>query len=441
VLRRFYKICEQIGVTDIYTVATEAVRRAENGAEFIKQAESYYPCEIRILSGKEEAEFAAAGVAAGFVDPSGIAGDLGGGSLELIDVDGACVVNQASLPLGSLNLMEASGADMDRALAIVDQHLETLTWLDCGKERPFYVIGGTWRALARLHIAETKYPLNIVQHYSMTPKQIEQFYASVMKRRENTKAFDKISKDRRQMLPYGLLVLKRLVDKIKPSEVVFSIFGLREGVIYKLLPPEERLIDPLIAACETMAIRRARSLEYGDELFRWMDPLFVGAGLDETASERRLRKAACMLTDIGWCGHPDYRGEKVLGLIAQSMFAGIDHSERSFLALAVYYYYQTSLSGNFSSELRKLINERWNLLAKMIALAARTAGKLSAGVHGVINETTLDFANGKLVLHLPGKLKALDGETLRQRLKALAEYLKCDFDICIESEERSVKSE
>ena len=438
VLQRFYKICEQIGVKDIFSVATEAVRRAENGADFIKQAGSYAPSDIRILSGKEEAEFAAAGVAAGFVDPNGIAGDLGGGSLELIDIDGASAVNQASLPLGSLNLLEASGADMDRALAIIDQHLKKISWLDRGKGRPFYVIGGTWRALARLHIAENRYPLNIVQHYSMTPKQIDQFYTSVMKRRENTKSFDKISKDRRQMLPYGLLVLKRLVNKIKPSAIVFSIFGLREGVIYKLLSPEERVRDPLIASCETMAMRRARSIEYGDELFHWMDPLFEGAGLDETASERRLRKAACMLTDIGWCGHPDYRGEKVLGLIAQSSFAGIAHAERAFLALAVYYYYQNNLNRSFSQELRKLINERWDQLAKMIALAARTASKLSAGVHGVINETTLDFANGKLVLHLPGKLKALDGEALRQRLKALAEYLKCDFEICIESEEHAV---
>jgi exopolyphosphatase/guanosine-5'-triphosphate,3'-diphosphate pyrophosphatase len=188
-----------------------------------------------------------------------------------------------------------------------------------------------------------------------------------------------------------------------------------------------------------MATRRARSLEYGDELFRWMDPLFEGSGLDETASERRLRKAACMLTDIGWCGHPDYRGEKVLGLIAQSSFAGIDHEERAFLALSVYYYYQNNLNGDFSQELRNLISQRCHQLAKMIALASRTASKLSAGVPGVINEARLGFANEKLVLHLPGNLKALDGEALQRRLKALAEYLKCDFEICIESEEHAVK--
>ncbi len=439
VLRRFYKICEQIGIKDVYTVATEAVRRAKNGSEFIKRAESYSPSDIRILSGKEEAEFAAAGVAAGFVAPNGIAGDLGGGSLELIDIDDARVMNQVSLPLGSLNLVEASGGDMERALAIIDQHLEKLSWLDSGKDRPFYVIGGTWRALARLHIAETGYPLNIVQHYMMSPKQVEQFYASVMNQRENVKLLEKISKDRRKMLPYGLLVLKRLVDKIKPSAIVFSIFGLREGVVYKLLSPEEQSNDPLIAACETMATRRARSIEYGDELFHWMEHLFQGAGLNETASEQRLRKAACLLTDIGWCGHPDYRGEKVLGLIAQSSFAGINHEERAFLALAVYYYYQNNLNGNFSPGLRKLINQRWNQLAKMIALASRTAIKLSAGVSGVINETKLDFSNGKLVLHLSGNLKDLDGEALRRRLKALAEYLKCDFEISIESKERAVK--
>ncbi|MEJ2123778.1 MAG: Ppx/GppA family phosphatase [Alphaproteobacteria bacterium] len=434
-LRRFAVICEHIGVKDIFAVATEAVRRAENGAEFIEQAKNYYPCDIRILSCKEEAEFAAAGVAAGFVDPSGIAGDLGGGSLELIDIDGPRVVDEVSVPLGSLNLMDVVGAsadmtlaDVSRAEAYVDQHLNAIPWLEHGRGRPFYAIGGTWRALGRLHMVETGYPLHIVQHYTMTPKQLKQFYVDMMERREGALSFAKASKDRREMLPYGLLVLKRLVDRLKPSGIVFSVFGVREGLIYELLPPEEQQNDPLIAACESMALRRARSLEYGYELFRWMDRLFEGAGLHETPEERRLRKAACLLTDIGWCGHADYRGEKALGLIAQSSFAGVDHQERAFLALAVYYYYRNNLGGSFGPELRKLINQRWNQQAKIIALASRAANKLSAGVSGVINETTLGFANGKLVLNLPGKLEALDGETLQRRLKALAAYLECEFE-------------
>lgn len=439
-LRRFSKICEQVGVKRVFTVATEAVRRAANGPEFIARAGKFVPDGIRILSGKEEAELAAAGIAAGFVDPDGVAGDLGGGSLELINLRGASVLGEASVPLGSLNLMDLAGNDPAKAAAYVDQHLQTIPWLGLGRGRPFYAIGGTWRALARLHMAETRYPLNIVQHYTITPRQLGELYANVMERQASVKNMGKISTDRRDMLPYGLLVLKRLVDRMQPSGIVFSVFGVREGLVYRLLPEPERVRDPLIAACEEMAGRRARSPRYGYELFHWMHELFQAPELIETIEERRLRLGACLLTDVGWRGHPDYRGEKVLGLIAQSSFAGIDHPGRAFLALAVYYHYQRSLTGSFSPALRKLINRKRNRLTKVIAVASRAACKLSANMPGILCETQLSCADGGLVLHLPKGLEALDGESLRRRFKTLADLMKCDFELRIETRRRTLRA-
>ena len=438
-LRRFYKICEQIGVKHTFTVATEAVRRAENGQDFISRAEKCCHSNIRILKGDEEAELAAAGIAAGFVHPDGIAGDLGGGSLELIDIKGAKVLNEISVPLGSLNLMDIAGADMAKASALVARHLNAVPWLANGRGRPIYAIGGTWRSVARLHMLETGYPLNIVQHYTITPKQLDSLYTSVIERRASLKGIAKISSDRREMLPYGLLVLKRLADKTQASSIIFSAFGVREGLIYQFLPDKEKARDPLIAACEEMASRRARSVEYGHELFRWTSSLFKVPGLTETREERRLRQAACLLNDVGWRGHPDYRGEKVLGLIAQSSFVGIDHPERAFLALTVYYSHQTSLTGDFSPALRKLIDRKWNHLAKVIAMAARTANRLSGSMPGIIKETALGYNSGNLVLHLPRKFEALDGESLRRRFKALAQLVNCDPEIRIESRRRPAR--
>jgi exopolyphosphatase / guanosine-5'-triphosphate,3'-diphosphate pyrophosphatase len=431
-LRRFYKISKHIGVKTYITVATEAVRRAENGREFIERAEQFAEGNIRIISGVEEAALAAAGIAAGFIDPDGFAGDLGGGSLELIDLKGAEVLDETSVPLGSLNLIDLFGADMGKASTHIDQHLRTIPWLERGRGRPFFAIGGTWRSVARLHMLETGYPLSIVQHYTMTTRQIDMLYAAVIGRAAKTEGLEKISSDRRDMLPYGLLVLKRLVDRMQPSRIVFSAFGVREGLIYQLLSHDELTRDPLIAACEEMASRRARSPEYGNELFKWTDGLFEVPDVTESAQERRLRHAACLLCDVGWRGHPDYRGEKVLGLIAQSSFVGIDHPERAFLALAVYYIHQTSLTGDFSPALRELIGRKWNKLAKIIACAARVASKLSASMSGVLSKTTLGYQDGKLVLHLPSKLEALDGEALRRRFKALAQIMNCDPEIRIE---------
>ncbi len=439
-LRRFHKICEQIGVTHAVAIATEAVRRAENGQEFILRAEKCCSTSIRILKGGEEAQLAAAGIAAGFVDPDGIAGDLGGGSLELVDINGSGVRNEISAPIGSLNLMDIADGDVNRASSVVMRHLDTIPWLADTRGRAIYAIGGTWRSVARLHMLETGYPLSIVQHYTMTAKQLDGLFASVIERRAGIKeSLAKISTDRREMLPYGLLVLKRLADRMRASRVIFSAYGVREGLLYDLLGDDEKTHDPLIAACEEMAARRARSPAYGHELFHWMSGLFKVPGLAETREERRLRMAACLLNDVGWRGHPDYRGEKVLGLIAQSSFVGISHPERAFLALTVYYNHQTSLTGDFSPALRKLIGRKWNHLAKVIAMAARTANRLSGNMPGIINETVLGYDDGHLVLHVPRKLEGLDGESVRRRFKALAQLLNCEPEIQIESRRRPAR--
>lgn len=438
-LRRFRAIADRLEARQVFVVATEAVRRAENGRDFIRRAEAACGCTIRVIDGHEEAKLAASGVATGFVAPDGIAGDLGGGSLELIDLKGGMVRSETSVPLGALNLIDLTGKDYTRAAGYIDSHLEKITWLEQGRGRQFYAIGGTWRAVARLHMIETDYPLSIVHHYTMTPKQVEMLSDAVITRPQTLKGFARLSSARQEMLPHGLHVLRRLVRLLRPSVIVFSAFGVREGVLYQLLTPEEQARDPLIAACEEMAGRRGRSLAYGYELFHWMDPLFRGpGGLAETAEERRLRLAACLLSDVGWRGHPDYRGEKVLGLIAQSSFVGIDHPARSFLALAVYYVHETALTGDFSPALRKLVGRDWHRRAQLIGIAARAASKLSAAMPGTLAQTSLACQKGKLVLNLPDKLQALDGEALRRRMKVLAQFLSCELDVIMQPQPQPV---
>ncbi len=439
-LRRFHKLCEQTRVKRIYTFATEAVRSASDGAEFIAEAEKSCGCPIRVLSGREEAELAAAGIVSGFINPDGFVGDLGGGSLELIDLKGHDVLAESSVPLGSLNLMEAAGKDFAKASAVIDSHLDSIPWLGRGAGRPFYLIGGTWRAVAKLEMMETRYPLSITHHYRMSLKQLDSLFASVVSRSPTAKNLERISRERREMLPYGLLVLKRLADRVKPSEIIFSAFGAREGMLYVNLPPEQQAFDPLISACEDMAARRARSFDYSYEFFDWTSGLFDRNGLRENEEERRLRKAGCLLVDVGWRGHPDYRGEKALGLIAQSSFVGVDHPGRAYLALSVYYSHERALSGDFSPALRRLAGRNLNRRAQILGTAARVAVKLSVNMPGIINQTTIGYNKNSLVLNLPAHLEMLDGESLRRRFKVLAQLLNCEPEIRIEPKPRPAKS-
>jgi len=432
VLRRFRKLCEQTRVKRSYAFATEAVRSATDGAEFIAEAEDCCGMAIRILDGRQEAELAAAGIVSGFIDPDGFAGDLGGGSLELMDIAGGKMVKEASFPLGSLNLIDAAGRDFNKASAHIERHLKKADWLEQGKGRPFYLIGGTWRAVARLHMLETDYPLSITHHYTMSLKQLDNLTSAVVTKTPKAESLQKLSRDRREMVPHGLLLLKRLTERITPSKIIFSAFGVREGTLYANLPPAQQALDPLLSACEDMAARRARSFDYGDEFFRWTSGLFRSEELQETDAEQRLRHAVCLLVDVGWRGHPDYRGEKALGLIAQSAFVGVDHPGRAYLALSVYYSHERSLTGDFSPALRKLAGRVLNRRAHILGTAARVAAKLSANMQGILNQTTIGCYEHKLVLQLPESLAMLDGESLRRRFKALAQLLNCEPEIRIE---------
>ena len=190
---------------------------------------------------------------------------------------------ETSVPLGSLNLIDLFGRDFTKATGYIDGTLQKIPWLEDGRGRPFYAIGGTWRAVARLHMLESDYPLTIVHDYTMTPKQVDALSESVLTRPQSLKSFGKLSGVRQEMLPHGILVLRRLARLVKPSQIVFSAFGVREGLLYQLLPPVEQARDPLIAACEEMA-PTAMSCSIGWRGYSRFPP-----------SPRRRRSAGCGL--------------------------------------------------------------------------------------------------------------------------------------------------
>ena len=236
------------------------------------------------------------------------------------------------------------------------------------------------------------------------------------------------------MLHYGALVLEELLKVVEPREVVFSVFGIREGLLFSLLPAHERRKDPLLSFCAEYAALRSRSVEHAWELCKWTDQIFVPPGPDETPEERRLRHAACLLSDIGWRSHPDYRGEQSLNLLAHAALAGIDHTGRVFLALSVYYRHAgagQSRGEDLSESLKAIVSKRVQKRARIVGAAIRAAHMLSIGVAGVIDETPLTYEGNKLVLTIPKAYAGMDGERLRRRFEALAELLEREPEIRI----------
>lgn len=420
-LKRFRMLAEQSGARSYHPFATAAVRWAEDGESFIAAAEEACGAPIRIVSGVEEAQLAGKGVLGGFMDPDGIVGDLGGGSLELADITDRTADRQVSLPLGGLALIDASSSNRVEAAKIIENALDSVDWLAAGRGRKFYAVGGTWRALAKLHMKRVNYPLSAIHGFRLDLERA--LHISARCANTSPRALRKmagVSTGREETLPYGALLLNRLLARMQPEAILFSAYGVREGLIYSLLNPAEQMADPLITACEEIACLRSRSPEHARELVNWTAPLFDTPSLSETADEARLRHAACLLSDLAWRAHPDYRGEQSAALIAQSALVGIDHQGRAFLSLAAAYGYGRSISGELLPKLAAMLRARAQNRALVIGSAIRLASVLSAGMPGVLPGTALAYEGDALVLTLPARLGSLDGESVQRRLRLLS---------------------
>jgi exopolyphosphatase/guanosine-5'-triphosphate,3'-diphosphate pyrophosphatase len=436
-LARFRELADICGVKerDIHPFATAAVRWAEDGHEFLVRAEEACGVPIRVIGNAEEAELTATGVLAGCVNPAGIVGDLGGGSVELVRLRGKSLDHKISLPLGSLSLVDKTHGDKTEAIPLIEEGLGPETWLGEAHGETFYAVGGTWRALAKLHMHQTGYPLTAVHGYRLDARKALQVTARYANSSPSSlKRVYGISAGREETVPFGALLLNIIIRKMQPDDVVFSAFGVREGVIYSLLSEEERARDPLLSGCESIARLRARSDVHAKELIAWTDGLFVDPGPRETEDECRLRQAACFLSDISWRAHPDYRGEQSAVLIAQSGLVGVDHPGRAFLALCVYHRYERKLVGELLPKLSAMIPRQQQKRALIVGQAVRLAHTLSAGMKGVLPQTSLAYDGGNLVLHLPQNLAALDGEQLKRRLRSVAKELGLQPQVTISSE-------
>ncbi|MDQ8699415.1 exopolyphosphatase [Hyphomicrobium sp. LHD-15] len=436
-LRRFRTVARILKVKNLRVLATAAVREATDGPSFIKRAEKAAGVRIEVLSGEQEAQLAAYGIRMGFVNADGLAGDLGGGSLEVIDIYKDRLNDAATLPLGGLRLIDQTGNKIERALPVVDEAVAQVNWLINGRGRPFYAVGGTWRALAKLHMEHTNYPLRVMHGYAIPTREAIEFCQFVRraKKASTLKGMEDVARARRDVVPFGALVLERLLEALAPSEVVFSVYGIREGLLFSLMTPHEQAKDPLLCYCEDYAKLRSRSVTHAHELCAWTDALFEGDGLKETEEDRRLRYAACLLSDIGWRAHPDYRGEESLNVVSHAGLPGIDHPGRIFLALAVYYRHVGSddaKGDELSTRLRLSVSKRAQKRARIIGAAIRAAHMLSIGMPGVIDETKLSYEGTKLVLTLPKTYASLDGERLRRRFASLAELLAREPEIRIQ---------
>jgi len=415
-LARFKMLADGLNATVREAVATAAARDATNGAEFVRRAEAAWGAPVRVLSGEDEARIAAEGVIAGIPQADGLVADLGGGSLDMVSVRGGKTDAAASLPFGPLRLMDGAKGDADKARKIVDAGLAEID-LRGMKERSLYAVGGIWRSFARVDMEATEYPLHVLQEYEI-PRNRALRLCKVLSglSRKSVEKMKVVSKRRAESLPYGAIVLERLLLAADLKSVVISAYGLREGLLYERLAPEERALDPLLEFAEAMNVRQARSADHAREMFDWMSPLFA----DENEELHRVRRAVCLFSDVGWRRHPDDRALGVFGQVLTAPFAGASHRARALIASAVFH--RHSGDEDFPRDIAnaELLNPDDEQRALRLGLACRLAFALSGSSAGALPRSALRVTPGKIVLDVPRRIEAIAGEPVQKRLGALA---------------------
>src|SRR6516225_7141514 len=422
-LKRFRALCRVMQVGRVFAIATAACRDASNGPDFIAKAERICAVKIEILSGPREARLSALGVISGIHRPDGIVGDLGGGSLELIDVRGNSVRSGVTLPLGGLALQDLAHKSLKRADRIVREAIDEVPQLAAGRGRTFYAVGGTWRALARIHIIQSGYPLQVMHGYSIPATEALDF----ARRLRRLAAVDMladievVADARRPLLAYAALVLEHIIRVAQPKTIAFSTFGVREGLLHEKLTEAERAKDGLICAAEELNQLMSRSARHARELIEWTDRFVRVVKLRETEEDRRLRHAACLLSDIGWRVHPDHRGEQTLTQIINGNFGDISHQGRAFVGLAVFYRYAGLSEENQPPPvIQDLVTPAMLERARVLGAAFRVAHLISAARPGVLPATHFRSEGRKLMLVFEHRMVDLVADRVGGRFKQLA---------------------
>jgi exopolyphosphatase/guanosine-5'-triphosphate,3'-diphosphate pyrophosphatase len=417
-LRRFWLLLRQMGVRNTRAVATAAVRDASNGEDFLKKVRKI-GFDPEVLSGADEAMVAGMGVLSAEPEADGMVGDLGGGSLELVEVAGGGVGAGLSLPLGVLR-PQPPAAQLRRRLK---RALDKAGLAGRGKGRPFHMVGGSWRTIARVDMIANDYPLPITHHYRMAPDRPAELGA-ILKTLDQAdpRTIALLTASRIPTLPQARKLLVALVEVLKPSELIVSSFGIREGLLYRELDKRTRALDPLIEAAREAGRGLSRFGEHGDLLDDWIAPIFA-----DDPHCARIRRAACLLADVAWQAHPDFRAERGVEMALHGNWVGIDGPGRVMMAQALFSNFGGR--GRLEPRFAALCTEDQLEQASLWGLAMRLGQRLSGGLAVSLERSALSRHGGVLALTLRKREAALYGETVDRRLKRLAGALGCEADL------------
>jgi exopolyphosphatase/guanosine-5'-triphosphate,3'-diphosphate pyrophosphatase len=428
-LRRFKAVLEASDCAQVFVVATAAVRDAIDGPDFAQTVKAATGLKVRVLTGVEEARYSALGVLAGTPDADGVAGDLGGSSLELTRIAAGAIGEGVSLPLGAFALRGAEAFDPVRAKARTAKVLEDLD--EDFATRTFYAVGGGWRNLALLQMRIAGYPLQIVHQYEIPAA--DALDAARFIARQSKGSLERIpgvSKRRLETIPYAAVVLESLIGRLGVERLSMSAYGLREGLLFEALAASDRALDPLIEGCAALGAREGADEALGPSLEAWLKPVFSKLTPLFDGRDLKLTAAACRLADLGARLHPDHRADLVFEQVLRVPISGMNHAERAFLAAALFARHTASASPPDGALISRILSDDRQQRARALGAAIRLGCDLSGRSAKLLARSRLEMQGAAIRLSADDRwADMLLGEQTAKRASTLADHLDLGLKI------------
>jgi len=417
-LKRFALLAKGMGAEPLYSVATAAVREASDGPEFCAEVLRDTGLALNVASGKEEARLSAQGVLLGWPEAKGLVCDIGGSSMELAEVGKGRVGRCMTSALGPQRL--APFVEDGTIEAEIRARVARLRRRFRGQPATLFLVGGSWRAIARLDMERRDYPLKVLHEYEMMPEAALETAGWIGGQAVgDLRALTGASSERMNLVPVAAMVLGELIGQFAPKRIAVSSYGIREGLLYEQMPKDLRKRDPLIEACLYMERASARMPGFGKVLNRFLAPLYKGQG----PARRRLVRAACLLHDVTWRAHPDYRAEVCFDNATRANLGGLDHKGRVFLGTALLHRYKNTPSGTGFDAVIGLLPEEDRHAAEILGKAMRFGAMLTGANDDMMCRLKLHQRDEVLELILQPQARDLFGEVVLTRFEALAKAM------------------
>ncbi len=423
-LKRFSALTRAVGVRRVDAVATAAVRDAENGAAFVSEAEKVFGYAIKVAPGPQEAQWGIKGVISGAPEADGVFADMGGGSLQVGLIDPFNTAERQSFPMGALRLMEQCQGDTQKAASTIKKALRRLDWLERGKDKTLYLVGGAWRAIALTHMRDTGYPLHMVHGYNLKVDKFKDWLEMLKGASEkDLKSLPIRQERRRPTLPTAAAGILELIAATGVSRIQFSAFGIRQGIMFDQVFDTRIWSQPdQLYHCAATSLFREGN-RYGEDVREALQNWIPWQLIDEGVPSAAAKETALIMSDVGWDYHTERRASDVVLDVLHTQDLPLSHKDRVFVALVLTTRHGGNYEDTLDKSLRHLLREREIKAAYNLGLILRFAYKASGAALSILENSRLIIRSDTLELSINSSIQSLATRGLKDNLGKLSKRL------------------